>query len=246
MGRSATYGTTEFRQLGSGTTQLLGVNGSLQAGGGVSYYTNRVIVTGGLLQVDTYLGLGGNFGAGINTNTLTQLSITGGRLNASYINIGNAANSNGTSSGLVTEVMLGGGTTTINYLQNSYASTFTGYTNRINWNGGVLRAAQANATFWRNMSNTAATIGNSGGIFDINSFNVAIAQNLEGTGALTVTNSSNSVGILTLSGSNTFNGLTLSDSANVTAGSANAFGSGTVTMGAGTLNLGGRSNRKST
>jgi autotransporter-associated beta strand protein len=253
-----------LRNAGSG-----GTNAFIQTAGTSDFSSNFQVMTGNANQTNdnivnqllisggSFTVRGGAYAGGTRISSLFLGNNSAGSMMSNVYNLisNGAANftlSDGISFGAatmtsagVTNVLvmgngtLGSGTMTLKSLFVGNTNQI-GYTNQIIWNGGVLRAGGSTGTnFWTNLPNTLATISNAGGVFDINGFSNTIAQNLEGTGGLTVTNSSNSVGTLTLSGSNTFNGLTLSsDTANITAGSSNAFGAGAVTLNAGTLNLG--------
>jgi len=243
VSKSSSKSTNIYSQTaGSGSVN------ALQIGAYDTSDNNQFLITGGTFSIAGYglARIGGGFGTTTyETNTLNTFSNGGGLFSTYSIAFGDSAYiSNANSGNITNQVILGGGTTTIGAggFANGYSNTFTGYTNQIIWNGGVMQAGgSAGATYLTNIANTLVTISNSGGTFDINGFNNTIAANITGSGALTVTNSSNAAAALTLSGSNSFNGLTLNSStATVTAsGSSNALGAGALTLSAGTLNLGG-------
>ncbi|MBB2974432.1 autotransporter-associated beta strand repeat-containing protein, partial [Mesorhizobium sp. RMAD-H1] len=109
------------------------------------------------------------------------------------------------------------------------------------FNGGTLRALGASTSFIAGFTGTEFSIGANGMIIDSNGFAVTAAAPLTSSanGALTVNDSSTTqAGNLTLSGANTFVGLTV-NGGTVTAGSATAFGqsSGVLTVNGGTAAL---------
>jgi autotransporter-associated beta strand protein len=230
---SSTF-TTGDLLLGQGG---LNVANMLIFGGGSVTFNNKSVVMGGFTA-----------STATNTNNLNLMSNGAANVTLAGIGFGNTSATNTVGGNITNQVILGTGvagqgTTTLNAISNSYTAGFTGYTNQVIWNGGVLRAGAATgANFFNNLSNTLVTISNAGGIFDIAGYANTIAANLtnnNGVGALTVTNSSNTAAILTLSGSNSFNGLNVSSAtASVTAGNTNALGLGAFTLNAGTLNLG--------
>ncbi len=103
-------------------------------------------------------------------------------------------------------------------------------TSTVNFDGGTLKAKASNTGFMPSGFDTAAITSN-GLTVDTNSFNVTIGQALSGSGGIIKT----SAGILTLSGSNTYTGLTTVN--NGTLNLNNAMASGTLSVVSGTMNV---------
>ncbi|WP_374900911.1 beta strand repeat-containing protein, partial [Brucella endophytica] len=103
----------------------------------------------------------------------------------------------------------------------------TAGTAQATFNGGTLKALAASTSFISGFTGNELSIGANGMTIDTNNFAVATAatgNEIGGTGALTVTDSSTTKrGNLTLNGANTFVGLTV-NGGTATAGSATAFG----------------------
>ena len=205
-------------------------NGTLQAGINGSGAGNGVGGTGGAMDI------GWN-----NTGTVNQ---TGGLVDLSSASAhglefgGNGGSGTYNLSGgvLVTPIV--------------FKSTGTG---TINFNGGTLRAAAADNVygtgdnFMGNM--TAANVQAGGAIVDTNSFAITISNNLLHDPGLPATTADGGLkvldsvggGSLTLTGDNTFNGITNVVSGTLNVNSANALGGSTLNLvpaNAGTLNFG--------
>jgi autotransporter-associated beta strand protein len=163
--------------------------------------------------------LGGAFGAGASyadTNVVNIFSNTGGQTIASTLALGGGNSANSYQGGITNMVYLGGGTLTVGAITNANSSTFTQYTNQIVWNGGTIQAASTAGGFLTNMANTLVQVGSNGAFFDINGYMNTISANLSstsGAGGLTITNSSlpngSSPAVLTLAGTNSYNGPTV-------------------------------------
>jgi len=112
-------------------------------------------------------------------------------------------------------------------------------TGRVNFDGGILRAAGNDANFVSGFEAGEVTINAGGALVDSNGFAIAITSILSGTGGLT----KQGAGALTLSASNTYTGGTVINSGTVFLGHANGLGatSGSLTITNGTLNVFGRS-----
>ena len=219
---------------GTNTIGLLAIGASVPGSNSIS----QVVLNGGLIRVTNAATI--TLGNIAGTNNSNAITITGGQFNNTNktITFGSAV----TVSGLTNQINLGGGTLTVGGFVNGNYTGNTGYTNIINWNGGgVLQAGASTGASFLNSGFVSVTIGTGGGIFDANGFSNTIAANIGGTGSdggLTVTNSTGS-GTLTLSGSNSFNGLAIVGGTLVQS-NAYALGSnnGTLTLTAGTLNVG--------
>jgi autotransporter-associated beta strand protein len=94
--------------------------------------------------------------------------------------------------------------------------------------------------------NIAVAMGTNGGVFDVNGYSNVIAVNIadgsgNGSGSLTVTNSTGTPGSLTLSGTNTFSSLTINNANTtvyITGSNSAGLTTGPLYLGAGTLNIG--------
>ncbi|KQU75465.1 hypothetical protein ASC75_19220 [Aminobacter sp. DSM 101952] len=110
-------------------------------------------------------------------------------------------------------------------------------TANVTMDGGIIRAIDNNATFFRNYGAQQVTLGAAGGIFDTNGYSIGIAPEMTGVGGLT----KEGLGTLTLSGANSYAGGTTVASGVLAAGAANVFSAGSAHMvlGGGTLALNG-------
>ena len=150
-----------------------------------------------------------------------------------------------------------GGTLILSNANNTYSGGTT-------VSAGTLKAGVANAL----PAGTTLTVYGSGAVFDLNGYNVQVANlsdngvstgtvtNSGGAAALTINNSGNNTfsatisgtnlslvktgsGTLTLSGNNTYGGGTTISGGTVTVGSSTALGTGAATLNGGTLLIGG-------
>lgn len=79
-------------------------------------------------------------------------------------------------------------------------------TANVTLDGGIVRAIENNANFFRNYGSQQVTLGSAGGIIDTNGYNIGIAPEMTGVGALT----KDGLGTLTLTGANSYaNGTTI-------------------------------------
>lgn len=104
------------------------------------------------------------------------------------------------------------------------------------FDGGILRATGNEANFLRSFSAGEVTFGTGGAFIDTNGFAVGIATDLQGAGGLT----KQDTGTLTLSGTNSYTGVTTVEAGTLLAGSAGAFvQNGAYAVNGGILDLGG-------
>jgi hypothetical protein len=209
-----------------GTINVNTSGGGLLEMGVFDTTTNLFTVNSGSVNLQNNAGIG--FGQGGNhtgTSTFTQ---NGGTV--TFFSDG------GTTAGGSGSVNLGNGVSTGTYAYNLNGGTLTapsisksaaGANGAFNFNGGTLKATTSTATFMQGLS--AANVQNGGAIVDTNGNNITIAQSLldAGTGGLTKQGS----GRLTLSGANTYDGVTA-----ISAGSlfvTGSLGNSSVTVGTG-------------
>ncbi len=198
-------------------------------------------MSGGTLQPGLAgSGAGGGVGGGggaldIGWNNTGTFNQTGGTVDLSSTSAhGLQFNGNAGGAGNGTYNLSGGVLLTpIVFKSVGAASTAT-----FNFNGGTLRAAAADnvyATGDNFMGNlTTATVQAGGAIIDTNSFAITISQNLLHSGATTdgglTLKDSVGGGSLTLTGNNTFNGVTNALSGKLNVNSANALGGSTLNL----------------
>ena len=221
---------------GNATLQTL--NGDLYIGNSNSQSNNTLTVNSGTVSVANWVGIGRFSSVGtlnMEGGTFTKVNDGNG-----YFDIGASGDSgnNGT-------VNLDGGTITVpKVITEGGTSTF-------NFNGGTLQANgdgtqtfdnNNNTTFMQDL--TTANVRNGGAIIDANGYGITIGQPLLHStisgdnatdGGLTV-QSSQTGGVLTLTGSNTYTGIT-----NVKSGTLlvnGAIGAGTTAAGAVTVSAG--------
>jgi fibronectin-binding autotransporter adhesin len=94
-------------------------------------------------------------------------------------------------------------------------------TAHVTLDGGVLRAAGNNATFFSNFGTQTATLGAAGGIIDTNGYSIGINPELTGAGSLT----KEGPGTLTLTGANSYGGGTTIATGTLRLGNGGASGS---------------------
>ncbi len=147
-------------------------------------------------------------------------------------------NLGGTTNGTPT-TQLNGGTLAVQKFQMT--ATPSGITNpSIHFNGGVLEAlandTSTSAYFFPAITDLVADVDGGGAIVNTNGFNVTIAQALiHGTGSPDGGLTKTGAGTLTLAGNNTYSGVTTIKGGDIVAGSANAFSTGNIVFGGGTL-----------
>ena len=102
-----------------------------------------------------------------------------------------------------------GGTLNVNVITNGSTSAFDALGTFV-FNGGTLKPTASSATFWVNSACTIASITNGGAIIDTAGYNITIEQPLlHAAGATNDFLLKLGAGVLTLSGSNTYNGVTI-------------------------------------
>ena len=206
-----TGGTVTHNNTAAGTFVVGGRNGALATG---TYN----------LSAGTATSLGQVYVGGAGTGTL-NISATGTfNANAGLL-LGNNSNLSITSAGTVN---LNGGTLGAASVSNGAGSgTF-------NFNGGALVASGASATFMTGL--TAANVQAGGALINDGGFAVTIGQALldgGGGGGLTKTGA----GILTLSGTSGYTGLTSVQAGTLAYGVNNALSNGAVQVSGGTLDI---------
>jgi len=227
---------TNLVTMTSGTTSA---TGKLYVGdGATANNTNTVSVSGGLLNVS---GIQFNRSNG-STSSTNALIITGGAVNlTNNMDFGNSGASNFSNFNSLTlgNGALGSGTLSVNTFNNLY--TTSSNTNQILWNGGVLKAKNANNNLIP-ASGINVIVGGAGGDFDVNGVSSTINAQMSGTGGFVVANSSGTAGTLILAGSNSYTGATTVNSGTLQLGNASALGTTTAALtDNGAVNLGGYS-----
>jgi MYXO-CTERM domain-containing protein len=175
---------------------------------------SNVNVSSGNLNLNTNSSIrfteGGN-GTSVNTFTMSGGNVTFYSDNATTVggtgtlNLAAAATANFTNT-----FNLNGGTLTVPQIM----ATATGNGSRIfNFNGGTLKAATDGQTLMTATAATRANVRNGGAIIDTNGKNVTVAQallhsNIGGDNAIDGGLAKNGLGTLTLSGANTYTGVT--------------------------------------
>ncbi|MFK4808570.1 autotransporter outer membrane beta-barrel domain-containing protein, partial [Devosia sp. ZW T5_3] len=87
--------------------------------------------------------------------------------------------------------------------------------------GGIVRAIDDNATFFRSYGTQTVTLGAGGGIIDTNGYNIGIAPVMTGAGSLT----KDGLGTLTLTGANSYSGGTTITAGTLQLGNGGTSGS---------------------
>jgi fibronectin-binding autotransporter adhesin len=217
-------GTGVFNQTGGFVTGSLPVNlafGTTALGGTMN-------LSGGTVSLGAAAPLFVGYGSS------SAFNISG----SAYANIASFNMGRGTShssSSIFNYLNLNGGTLGTNSV---ISVPGTGPDNNIvNFNGGLLQATASSSTFLTGMTSTNVLAG--GAVIDSNGYAITIAQpllyGLSGgslDGGLTVL-SSTGAGVLTLTGSNTFNGPTAVNGGTLALGPAAALASTTINVAAG-------------
>ena len=224
------------------TNQFIQVAGTTQVGGQVSMgstagTTNNSVSN--LLQIQ-----GGKFTSaststtlmqGFGTNILNQLTVsgTGTAIFSNAITMG--ASSNSGVANLTNQIILGGtGVLEVKALVLSTNGVGTGGTNTISFDGGTLRAGSGASNNFISNGVAAVTLNVGGGTIDSSNNAITIGATIDGSGTLTKTGT----GTLTLSGANTYSGGTTVNGGTLIGTNAKAFGTGSLNIASGTLNLG--------
>jgi fibronectin-binding autotransporter adhesin len=151
---------------------------------------------------------------GLSGTNAAVLNVNSGTANIPLIRF-SSSDSGGVTTGTGT-LNLTGGTLTTNKIDRVGSASAV-----INFNGGTLRAGAASTTFLAGLN--SATV-NAGAVIDTNGFDITIGQALlAGTGAGTL--DKNSAGKLTLTGANTYTGITTISAGTLELGNGGASGS---------------------
>lgn len=205
-GTFSTAGTATGDIIGNGATGALIVNG----GNFITSSTTAIT-----------LAL-----SGVSTGSLTVAS--GSVTSAAGINLGGS----GATGGAAT-VNLDGGTLSTGNIIVAGVGTRT-----FNFNGGTLKAVSSSASFMTGL--TTANVRNGGAVIDTNGKNITVGQALVHStiggdnatdGGLTKDGS----GVLTLTGANTYTGLTLVNAGTLATGAAGALGISDVSVASGAI-----------
>jgi len=196
---------------GTSTVSLSGATSLIAIGDGGAGVVNQ---TGGTVTVVNKVVVGN----GAGTGTYNQ---TGGTLNAN----GNVTLAAGTGAAVYN--LKGGVLATTAVVKGAGAGTGS-----LNFDGGTLKAGAASATF---VSGVTTNVLEGGAIIDSNGFDVTISSNLVhgGIAGLDGGLTKQGSGILTLTGTNSYNGATLVSAGTLLVnGALNATSGATVTNGA--------------
>ena len=228
----------------SGTTSL---NGTLDAttvnvgGGTVNLGSNNRLADSATVSVSS-----GELGMGGNTDTITTLNVSGGSVSGTSGNKLTAGTYNLT--GGTVGANLGGGT--LNANSGSATLNGTADATTVNVGGGSLGLGSAgrlasgagvtisnSGTLTLGGNETIASLAGSGGTLALGGNTLSVGSGNFGgvisglNGILTKTGS----GTLTLSGLNTYSGGTFLNGGTLDADNSSAFGTGSVTVGSGTI-----------
>ena len=221
-----------------------------QAGGTVNFFANstgasaRYVGQGGALDISQSSGITLGSIEGSGTISLGSLNLAVGSSGASTTFSGTIADggSGGGTGGSLTKTGSGiltltgtntytGGMTINGGLINFSAAANLG-TGTITLNGGGLQWASGNSL---DISPRLAALGSGGGTFDTNGNNVTFGSPLSGVGGLT----KNGLGTLTLSGTNTYQGVTTVNAGILALAPGASLASGQLAINGGTFNNGG-------
>ncbi len=190
---------------GSGTMTITGGTFSTLNSNAVDVIGNQNSNTGILnIQGGTFIGAtaGTSLGLGGGTGRVSTLNVDSGSATVKTLTL-NSANAT---------VNLNGGTFSVNNIANTSTA---GINSTFNFNGGTLKAMQNTAGFLNTVSvgTARANVRNGGAIIDTNSFSVTIAlalshSNVGGDAAIDGGLTKNGSGTLTLTGANTYTGVT--------------------------------------
>ncbi|MGC3968969.1 MAG: hypothetical protein QM775_16830 [Pirellulales bacterium] len=241
LGGATTIGTGTLTKINAGTlttgaNNVLPSSGTLVVNGG-TYNQGNTVQTVNSLAVGraaiAALNLSGNAVLNITGSGAGGLFLGDSGANASgTLNIsGNATLNVGGGNGIVLAngagvtnvnesgtINLNGGVLSTRKISMINAGGSFGY---LNFNGGTLRAAASSTSFVSGL--TAAVLQTGGGTIDSNGFTITFGQQLSGAGGLTVVDSSNSGGVVTLSANNVYTGST-----NVASGTLALGGNGSL------------------
>jgi autotransporter-associated beta strand protein len=209
MNLTGAQSTLTVTNLGS----LSSIGGAVGTGAGAS--GTATVINGGQWYNDDTMVIGANSGTGV-----LQVG-NGGWVDADGITLGSGADSVGTLAIL--------GTTGTQGIVSTLSVVKGVGTGTLIFNGGILRAKGNNANFVSGFAPGTLGISDYGAYIDSNGFNVGITSGFVGQGSLAKIG----VGTLTLSGSNSYGGMTA-----VRSGTLAVSNSGVINSPSGTLAVG--------
>jgi autotransporter-associated beta strand protein len=214
---------------------------------GVSAGTGTMNVYGGTVQSGSTMNLPNGPGTGflnlnggtVNINAISLATSSGGsgsgtlNVNGGLLNVTNSiALAPSTGNGTLN---LNGGTSLVSSMTRSGSGVAT-----MNWNGGLLKPSGNNPSFIASGINL--NVGTNGALIDTTNFNITILPPLlNGTGGVDGGLVKSGGGILTLAGTNTYNGPTIVSAGTLLANNPNSIAASTnIVVAAGaTLNISG-------
>ena len=199
VGRGASNTLSAYYQSSGSLTAALGLSFGYNSATNVVGHnaTNQFNLNGGTVSVS---GIGFNSDG---SNNLNQLTIGGGTFTSTGgIGWGGSTNSVYTNPTGTNVIQLNGGL----FVENGTymnASASPAMSNQLNFNGGALQSSTNQAI----ITNIAVSLQAGGGTIDASNNSINVQAAVSGSGALSV-NGLGGTGIVTLSGSNSYNGPT--------------------------------------
>ena len=225
---------------GSLTATALRIGNYLTTTIGSFNTTNTFTQTAGTTTVST-LGLGGNSTNAANSTgaIIANLNLTGGTFTATNIaslSAGGAANASDANKSFIN--IGGNAQVTLGAFPTARGTNATATITFDSGAGGFLAPVTNSATYMPTGTFTSAFLTANGANFNVGTGkDITIGQVLENASGVAGTLTKSGLGVLTLSGANTYTGGTLVSQGTLAYGVNNALNTGDVTVNGGTLNL---------